>query len=337
MKSQKRFVLAVILIMIVIIIGTSGYHYIEGWTWDESLYMTFITLTTVGYGEVRPLTDTGRSFTIFFLIISILTVGYTVTTLITYIFEGQIVKSMKERRMKLFIKRLKGHFIICGFGDVGREAAEEFLRKNESFTVIDKSIEESERNKYPKISFIIGDAAEEQVLAEAKIDRARGLITCLPDDQQNVFVVLTARQMNPDLHIVSQVSENRNIQKLEKAGADRVISPKQIAGRRLASVSLQPAIVNFLDILSTGGDESIRMESFRIEKGSSLSGCSLRESNIGKNTGAIIIGIIGPDGKTRFNSSSEASLSNIILHEGDELITMGNDAQLSSFQKFLKG
>jgi len=336
MSSLRRFLLALFLLLMLVSLGTVGFRLIEGWSVPDSLYMTFLTISTVGFAEVHPLSEAGRSFVIVFIIVSILTIGFTLTTLISFIFEGQIMETVKERRMKKILALIKDHYIICGFGDVGKETANEFLRKKTRFLVVDRDLDESETSRYPDITFVHGDAADEEVLEEGKIHRAKGLVACLPDDQQNVFTVLTARQLNPDLHIVSKASDERTVKKLQKAGANRVVSPKQIAGSRLASMSINPRIVNFLEVLSSGGDESMRIESIRIPKGSPLIDKSLRESNIGQYTGAIIIGILSPEGETRTNHSSLANLSSLKLEEGDELVALGSEEQLALLDKFTR-
>lgn len=337
-KSQfRQFLLSLFLLLLLIVIGTSGYRFIEGWSLRDSFYMTFITISTVGYGEIHPLTPMGQNFTIAFLIFSVFTIGYTLTRLLTFIFEGQIVQTMKERRMKRLLSITKDHIIICGFGDIGREVAEEFTRNKIKFVVVDRELSETDAERYSEILFIQGDAADEETLKNAKIERAKGVVACLPDDQQNVFVVLTARQMNPNLQIVTKASDERNVVKFTKAGADKIISPKQIAGRRLAAMSSHPSIVNFLEVLSSGGDESLRIESVKLEAESPLINTSLKQSNIGSYTGAIIIGILGPDGRTRMNQSSLATLSSLILSEGDELIALGSEEQLERLVTFAEG
>lgn len=307
---------------------------IEGWTLNESLYMTFVTISTVGFGEVHPLSPDGRIFMIIFLTISIFTVGFTLTALLSFFFEGHIKVTMKERHMKRLISLIKDHYIICGFGDVGRETAAEFVKKKIPFLIVDNDISESEKELYSDYVFIEGDATEESVLEEARILKARGLVSCLSNDQQNVYTVLTARQQNNRLRIVAKASDERAVRKLKTAGADRVILPKQIAGRRLATVCTHPSIVDFLDILSSGGDELMHIESIEIDERSPLNGKSLKESNIGQYTGAIIIGILDSLGKTRMNNTSLASLSSIGLQTGNKLIALGNDEQIKSLKKF---
>jgi voltage-gated potassium channel len=335
MTPVRRFIIAVFLIILLILSGTVGYHLIEGWSPEESLYMTLITVSTVGFGEVHPLSPAGRYFTIGFIITGILVLGYTATTLITFIFEGQILHTVKERRMKRLLSLMKDHHIIIGFGDVGRETMDELQRKKARFVVVDVNITEVDRNRHPDVVFIQGDATEEEVLEEARIHTARGLISCLPDDQQNVFVVLTARQLNPKLHIVSQAAEDRAVKKILKAGADRVISAKQIAGRRLAAVSIQPSIAGFLEGIQSGKMGGVGIESVKLGKGSHLIGVSLRESKIGQNTGAVIIGVIDPEGRTKMNDSTQASLASAVLQEGDELIALGSAEQIGALEKFV--
>jgi len=336
MSSNRRFAFSLLLIFIVISGGTAGYMLIEGWTFSESLYMTAITISTVGFQEAHPLSAGGQNFTIVFIAFSIFTVGYTVTTLISYIFEGQIASAMKERKMKKLLSMIKNHCIICGFGSVGRETAEEFFLKKIPFVVMERDLEMVDISRYPGYIFVEGDATEEEDLLRARIDKASGLISCLSDDHQNVFVVLTARQMNKEMQIVSRSTDEKTIEKLEKAGADRVISPQLIAGKRLAAVILQPAIVDFLDVISGRSDANLQVHSISIPGDSLLVGCTLRESNIGQHTGAIIIAIMGPNGTARTNSSTKATLSSIVLNEGDRLISLGSEEQVLALEEFCR-
>jgi voltage-gated potassium channel len=334
MTPFKRFILALIFIFLIISTGTAGFMFIEGWTFNESLYMTFVTISTVGFGEIHPLSPLGRQFMILFLTISIFTVGFTLTALLSFFFEGHIQITMKERRMKRLLSLVKDHYIICGFGDVGRETAAEFRKKKIPFIIVDNDLTDSEKELYSDMIFIQGDATEETILEDAKIRKAKGLVSCLSNDQQNVYTVLTARQLNSQLRIVAKASDERAVKKLKTAGADRVILPKQIAGRRLATVCTHPSIVDFLDVLSSGGDELMHIESVEIGEKSPLNGKSLKKSNIGQYTGAIIIGILDSLGKTRMNTTSTASLASIELQPGNKLIALGNLDQINNLKKF---
>ncbi|MFW6180383.1 MAG: potassium channel family protein [Spirochaetota bacterium] len=335
MSPLARFSIAVVLFILLVCTGTAGYTLIEGWPLADSLYMTFITVSTVGFGEVQPLSPAGKRFTVFFLLFSIGTVGYSVTTLFSYVFEGVLVRAVKERRMQWSIRRLKNHYIICGCGDVGREVAYEFQRSRVRFLVIDLNPEQSELARDQSFLFLKGDAVDDEVLIEANIGQARGLVSALPDDESNLFVVLTARQLNPGLTIVSQAEEERTVRKLLKAGANRVISPNQIAGRRMASVLLRPSVIDFLDVVVKGEEMAMRIEEVQVGADSPLVGKTLRESGIGQRTGAIIVGIHGQKGKTRINPASTVSLSAVKLNPGDVLIAMGSEEHLNRLRSFV--
>ncbi len=338
MSPFVRFLIAICSVILIVAGGTIGYSLIEGWPFEDSLYMAFITLTTVGFNEVHPLSEAGRHFTIIYLIFSIATVGYSFTTLISYIFEGLFIQTMRERRMKKNIKRIKDHYIICGCGDTGREVALEFKRAGVKFLIIDTNPEKSELGRDESILFIKGDAVNDEVLIEANIEHARGFVSVLPDDEANVFTVLTARQLNAGLLIVAKASEERTIRKLIKAGANRVISPKQIAGRRLASIILRPSVVNFLDIIIEGAgvDVPMRLEEVLVDPESPLVGKTLRESGVGQSTGALIIGIHDTGGRTRVNPTSTMSIASAKLRENDTLIASGSEEQLEKLKAFVK-
>ena len=336
MSTFLRFLIAFLLLALLITAGVLGYSMIEKWPLLDSFYMTFITITTVGFGEVRPLSPQGKQFTVIFLIFSVVTVGYSITTLINYLFEGVIFSVMRERRMKGTINKLKDHYIICGCGDLGREVAMEFKKSKVKYLVIDLDPENSQLSRDESILFVKGDAVEDEVLYEANIQQAKGLVSALPDDESNVFVVLTARQINPELVIVSQAEEERTIKKLLKAGANRVISPNQIAGRRLASLILRPAVVNFLDIVTESEEVSMRIEEIKVAMGSPLVSKTLKESGIGQHTGAVIVGVDRKDGITRVNPSSTISLSSITINEDDILLALGNEEQLNLLRDFVK-
>jgi voltage-gated potassium channel len=331
-----RFLIAFSLLVLLIIIGGLGYSLIEGWSIRDSLYMTFITITTVGFGEVKPLSPAGQHFTIVFLVLSIGTVGYSATVLITYVFEGQILNVMRERRMKRAIRHLKDHYIIVGGGDVGREAAYAFSRSRKRFVVVDRDPSLSDLSRDESILIQEGDAVNDEVLVGAGIQRASGLISALPDDEANVFVVLTARQLNPQLLIVSQSAEERNVHKLIKAGANRVISPKKIAGQRMAAMVLRPKLLDFLDVIVQGGELDMRIEEVKLTTESPLIDKTLREAGIGQHTGAIIVGINDQEGRMRINPSTTSTLSSVQLGEGDVLIALGNEDQLNRLREFVR-
>jgi voltage-gated potassium channel len=270
------------------------------------------------------------------LLFSIGTAGYSVTTLISSIFEGQIVQLVKGRRMERTIAAERDHYIICGCGVVGKEVAEEFRHANKPFVIVERNPEESEMGRDESVLFVQGDAEEDETLLEAGIDKAKGLVAALRQDEANVFVVLTARTMNPDLTIVARAAEERTVKKLIKAGANRVISPYQIAGRRIASVILRPSVMDFLDVVVDGGDITMRLEEVHVGVRSPMVGCALRESGIGRETGAIIIGIQSADGQPRVDRSAGASIASVVIVEGDVLIALGDEGHLQSLKAFAR-
>ena len=335
MSPTARFAIALGLVLIIITGGTAGYILIEKWSFSDAIYMTFVTITTVGFTEVHPLSNAGRHFTILLIMFSVFTLGYSVTVLVTYVFEGQIMKSVKERRMARAIHRLKDHYIVCGAGRVGREVIIEFKQARAKFVVIERDPASSLLPQDESVLFVEGDASEDHVLKEAGIDSAKGLVAVLPDDESNLFVVFTARQLNPKLSIVARASDERAAKKLNKAGANWVISPNQIAGQRMASVMLRPSVVSFLDIIGGSLNMDMQMEQVPIAPGSHLIGKTLRESGIGERTGAVVVGINDASNRTKVNPTSKTSLARISLKENDVLIALGSDEQLKQLKEFV--
>ena len=333
---HTRFLLALVLLIALLATGVIGFSIIEGWSLVESIYMTLITITTVGFQEVHPLSPTGRYFMIVFLVFSIASVGYALSTVAAYIFEGQIVSSMRHRRMERYVKKLKDHFIICGLGDIGREVAREFSRSKQPFVVIEKDPDRPGHLQDLDVPFVHGDAEDENVLEQAGIHQARGLVAALPNEADNVYVVLTARQMNNKLTIVAKAGEESTGHKLRKAGADRVVTPSQIAGRRMAATMLRPTVVNFLDVVVAGGDVTLRLEEFRIGPESPVVGHTLRELNIGQHTGAIVLSILGPGGASRCTPTGALNVSTLTLDAHDTLIALGSEEQLEQLAHFVK-
>ena len=239
--------------------------------------------------------------------------------------------------MQRQIEQLKDHYILCGCGAVGREIVMEFTKAQVPFVAVEKTPEVAEIPRDLDILFVQGDATDEEVLEMAGIHRAKGLIAALRQDPENVFVTLTARQLNPGLQIVARASEKGTESKLLRAGADRVISPFEIAGRRMASTVLQPNVVNFLDIITHGSGLNLRLEEIHLAPASELVGKSLRESDLGRTTGAVIIGVQDHRGQPRITPASNVSLSGLALQEGDILIVLGNEEQLGQLEQMARG
>ena len=329
-----RVASAVILLLSLFFGGTLGYYLLEGWTVTESLYMAIITLTTVGFGEVRPLSPRGQHFTILYLMVSVATVGYSLSTVVGYLFEGQIVSTMRERRMDKSLRRIRGHYIVCGAGDIGREVVGEFRHAGTPFVVIERDPQHSELADDEAVLVVQGDASEEAVLKQARIEDAVGLVAVLPSDADNVFVTLTARQLNPQLKILAKGTDANATAKLRRAGADRVITPAKIAGRRIASSILRPSVVNFLDVIVDDSEVAMRMEEFAVSEGSPLAAKTLREAHIGQHTGAIVLAITDAAGRTK-TDATRSGLSSVAIHPGDRIIGLGSEEQLRELEKIV--
>ncbi|MGW8273371.1 MAG: potassium channel family protein, partial [Thermodesulfovibrionales bacterium] len=255
---RSRVLLIPLFLFFVIALGCVGYSLIEGWSLLDALYMTIITLTTIGFQEVKPLSQSGRIFTIVFVLFGVGVVAYTVNSSLRMIFEGEIQKVFGRRKLEKKIKSLQNHFIVCGYGRMGQIICRELREKKVPFVVIDT--EPREMQPLEGMLFIRGDATKDDVLRAAGIESARGLVSVLSTDAQNLFVVLSARGMNPGLTIVARAGEDGSEQKLIRAGADRVVSPYHIGGLRIAHSVLKPAVVDFIEFATRTGNIELQME-----------------------------------------------------------------------------
>lgn len=336
MSPFVRFLLSLGLVALVLLAGTGGYVLVEGWTLFRAFYMTVITVATVGYREMGELSRAGMMFTIVLILFGVGSVGFAVSSLTAMIVSGEIQFLFKGRKMESAIARLREHFIICGSGVVGREVALEFLKAGVPFVVVERDLQVSELKEQPGILFVEGDATDDEALRKAGVERAKGLITALKDDASNVFVTLTARQLNPRLLIISRASEPGTESKLLRAGADRVVSPYQIGGRRMASVALRPSVVSFLDVVMSHGEATLRVEEVPVNPASSLVGRQVREADIGQKVGAIVLGIHGAEGFCHL-STSGATLFTTAIQAGDVLIVLGNEDQIGRLREMAGG
>jgi voltage-gated potassium channel len=295
--------------------------------------MTVITLTSVGYGEVHPLSKEGQAFTIVLLLVGLGVLLYVVTTGITFLVEGQLGGVLKRRKMEKQIATLKKHYIICAAGEMGTDVIEEFYKMRHKFVVVsnDNTTVLSWVKHRERILYIDDDPADDEVLIRAGIDKAKGLVSALGEDPENLFVVLSARQLNPKLRIVSQVVDRSSIPKLRKAGADEVVSAMEIGGMRIASSMIRPAVVNFLDQMLYVEDRILRMEERIIPRDSSLVGRELGECRIPQHTGMLVIAVKdAKKGRYFYNPSGRYKLS-----ADDVLIVLGDVSQLESLSKFI--
>jgi len=308
-----------------------GYKIIEGWNFIDSLYMVIITLATVGYGETHPLSTEGRLFTIFLIISGSGLLVYALTTITTFIVEGEFGKIIRRKKMDKKIKQMSGHYIICGAGRTGINVISELLKSGHKFVVIDNDIHRIESLEIEDLIYIVGSATHEQTLIDAGIERAAGLASCLPNDGDNLYVVFTARSLNPDIRIVSRCIEEEAISKLKKGGADAVVSPNIIGGLRIASELIRPTVVSFLDTMLRVGKGNLRVEEATIGNTSHYAGRSIMELKIKEKTGLLILAIKKKEGKYIFNPSI-----NEVVDGGDTIIVMGEMEGVHSLKKMLE-
>jgi voltage-gated potassium channel len=327
MKALRNLRTIGLLLLIVVGIGTAGFHYIERWPWFDGLYMVVTTLTTIGYQEVHPLSHAGRIFNVFVILsgVSLLLLG--VGALSQALLEFELQSFFGRRRMEREIARLTDHFIICGMGRVGRSVARELARKPASFIIIENA--ENKRQKFASENWLVlaGDATQEETLRGAQIERASGLIAATTTDATNLYIVLTARGLNPRLKIIARASEDAAEKHLLTAGANSVVSPYSFAGQRIAQSLLRPHVVSFLDTATTHLGMDLEIGEVHITSGSMFAGKTLESSRIRQERGVIVLAIKRRDAM-RFNPAPDER-----IEPDDYLIAMGEPTQLRQLEQ----
>lgn len=291
MDPLRKVLFSLMSLVILIGGGTVGYAIIEDWSTFESLYMTVITLATVGFKEVHDLSRDGKIFTIILIIFGTGNIAYTIGSMIQFMVEGQLRKLLGRKKLQKKIQNLKGHYIVCGYGRIGRLVSREFASKPIPFIVVEQKPEHCQRLEEEGHLFVQGDATHDDVLEKAGIRQAAGLITAVTSDSENVFITLTARGMNPELFILARASEDGADIKLMRAGANKVVSPYTIGASRMAQAILRPSVVDFIDIATGTENIELQLEEIRVTNKSPLSGKTLINSRIRKELGLIIVGI----------------------------------------------
>ncbi|MCK0191303.1 potassium channel protein [Arenibacter sp. F20364] len=325
---RSRMYLALALLVMVLLFGVFGYRFLSDYTWIDAFYMTIITVTTVGFSEVRPLDAEAKIFTVLLIITSVFIFAFAISVITEYILSRNALQILKKKKVKNKISSLSSHVIICGFGRNGNQAAERLKAYNRPFVVIEKNKEVIEKFE-EEILFVEGDANEDETLIEAGIDRAQFLITAMPDDAANLFVVLSARQLNKDLFIISRASQVTSQKKLRLAGADKVIMPDKIGGDHMASLVVIPDLITFMDKLSTEGEHTTNLEEVTIENFmAQIDNHSLRDLDLRKKTGCTIIGYIEPNGNYIINP--EADLK---LEPQGKVIVLGRPEQIKKLNE----
>jgi len=314
--------------MAIVAIGVVGYMAIEGWGFLDSLYMTIITITTVGFNEVHVLTSGGRIFSIFLIVGGVGGALYALTGVVQYVVEGNIGTIWERRRMKTKIAQLKGHFILCGFGRVGEEIARRFKEEGAPFVIIENRPEPIARVEQTEYLYLQGDATEDEVLKQAGIERARGLVAAVGTDTDNTYITLSARGLCPDLFIEARASSEEARTKLERAGANRIILPEVIGGRRMAMLALRPAVVDFIDTVAYSRGREMQLENVDIGRNSRLLGLMLKA--VRGKTGITTLAIRKKSGTLIPNPVDEET-----IEEGDQLIVIGTKKQLAALEEAL--
>lgn len=321
----SRLRLALLSLLALAALGTIGYIVLEGWTLLDALYMTVITLATVGYKEVHPLNQLGKVFTIILISFGVSIVFWAVTSLFEIIVGEHLWHTLMRRRMENQISKLRDHYIVCGFGRMGQEIVRVFRRSKVPHVVIEINPEQLPKLVDQNILFIEGDASDDKMLLAAGIKRAKGLVTVGPTDEGNVFVTLTARGLNPDLFIIARSIREDNEGKLRRAGANRVTSPYTTGGRRMAFAALRPHVVEFLDATIHADSVIFELEDVNVTAKSPFVNKPIKDSRIREASGATILAVRAQDGSLNYNPRSDT-----VLRDGDILILVGTPDELAA-------
>jgi voltage-gated potassium channel len=329
-ESIRKLKIAFSMLMATFLFGIVGYTTLENMTVFEAFYMTVITISTVGFMELHTLTIAGRIVTIIIITTGISIGAYSIGTLLRMIIEGELKKSLGIRRLEKEIAKLRDHYIICGFGRIGRMICDDLHNHGKKFVVIENSADMAEELDSSGYLYLIDDATSDEALEKAGIMEARGLVTAVRSDADNVFITLTARGFRPEIYVLSRSSDVKNEIKLRRAGASRVVSPYLIGGKRMAQVLLRPTVVDFIDTAVMESRLGLHMEEFLVQVGSPLAGKNLRESNLRRDYGAIIVMIKKHNGDMKFNPEPDET-----IEEKDVLVMVGKSDRLVELENVL--
>lgn len=333
-SQERRLRILIAVIVLIIGGGTLGYMVLEGWSLLDSLYMTIITITTIGYGEVHALDGdpAGRLFTIILIIIGVGSTFYALGLIFQMFLEGHIRSVLGRRKMRHEVRHLKDHLIVCGYGRVGQQVVQELRKRKAKLVVIENDPELIEELAQENILYVPGDSTSDDILETAGVERARGLIVAIPGEADNVLIALSARQMNPNLVITARADSPRGESKMLLAGASQVVCPHRIGGIRMALSTISPNVVDFMEIASGDGGAGPRMEEIRVGAGSPLAGQTLMDSPLRSELDIVVVAIKKTEGKLVFNPRSDTRIK-----AEDILIVVGESANLEKLQKLTAG
>lgn len=323
---RTKIYTAISLLVVLLFIGIVGFKVLSNYSWVDALYMTVITITTVGFGEVQPLDDTAKVFTVFLILTSVVIVGYALTVITEYILSKNNLEELKQKKMQKKIDALTNHIIICGYGRNGKQAAQKLLAYKKPFVVIEKNKETIDKFESELVPFVCGNANEDETLLQAGIERAETLISALPNDADNLFVVLSARQINKGLRIISRASEETSYKKLKLAGANNVILPDRIGGDHMASLVVVPDLIEFIDNLGIVGNSNINVEEIAVEKlyNTNESIKTIRDLDLRRKTGCNVIGYKDTNGEYVVNPEADQR-----LEANAKIIVLGRPEQIN--------
>lgn len=322
--------ISIALSLALFVVGCAGYMLIEGWSFMDALYMTVITIATVGYGEVQPVSMQGRVFTVVLILLGVGYFLYVAGGIIQFLVEGRIRLVLGRRKLDTQINKLSGHFIICGYGRIGRVLARFLIEKYVDVVVIERNGSRIANMDEDGILYLVGEATDENVLVKAGIHRAKGLMTAVGTDADNVFLVLIAKQLNRNLFVVARADQNSSKKTLMAAGADKVISPYDVGARRMAHAILRPTVIKFLEMAFADERTDILVEEIHVRPNSELVGLSLMDSGIRKNYDLMIIVIRKPDDSMVFNPKADT-----IIEAHDIMVVVGSAKNLKQVERQL--
>jgi voltage-gated potassium channel len=323
--TRNPLAFAALLLSVIVVTGTVGYMVIEGWEAWDAFYMTMITLTTVGYREVHPMSRLGEAFTTVLLVVGVGTMLYSFTLVGARVIEGTLQQRWERRRISRMLDGLRDHFIVCGFGRIGSIIVDEFRRQHVPHVIIERDAARIQHLLEGGHLALEGDASSEEVLTRAGIHRARGLIAAVSTDAENVYTILSARLMNPSLYVIGRAESDESARKLKQAGADRVMSPYQLGGLHMAQLALRPTVVEFVQLATSSEFLELSMEQIAVKDGGPLAGATIIGANLRQNFGVIVIGIRRAAGRMEFAPPPDAR-----IEAGDHLVVLGPNERMAA-------